>query len=295
MGLPEKLRGIPGGGGIDLPVSERMPPGAGGAPGAPTGAPLVGAPLVGAPLVGAPLVGAVCGAEPAGRGITEAGAPAEEAAGARAPGPTGGVDGRGEATGRLPAVALPGRLLDEMMRDPAGPPEAGGRGPGAIGPDSAADGRGAPSAGRFSTGLDGVGATGSGDEGATGAAGADVASAATDGALTSGAVGDSTAAGRSDDSTRTPDACSSGAVADTASTVVGVTALPLAGAIGGSGERSATTGGMATSTGGAASATDFLPPLTGLAGSSGWTSRRSPSASALRRTRSAWASSMLEE
>ena len=273
---------MPGGGGIDLPVSERIPPGAGVAPGAPTGAPPVGTP--------------VCGPDPAGRGITEPGTPAAEAAGARAPGPTGGIDGRGEATGRLPAVALPGRLLDEMMRDPAGPPEAGGRGPGAIGPDSPAGGRGAPSAGRFSAGLGGVGATGSDTEGATGVAGADVTSAATDGALTNGGAGDSTAAGRSDDSTRTSDACSSGAVANTASTVAGMTVRPpLAGAIAGSGKRSATAGAMPTSAAGAASATGFLPPLTGLAGSSGWTSRRSPSASALRRTRSAWASSMLEE
>jgi len=39
----------------------------------------------------------------------------------------------------------------------------------------------------------------------------------------------------------------------------------------------------------------FFVTLAALAGSSGWTSRTSPSRSALRRTRSAWASSMLEE
>ena len=46
---------------------------------------------------------------------------------------------------------------------------------------------------------------------------------------------------------------------------------------------------------GASGAAAFLVALAGLPGSSGWTSRTMPSRSALRRTRSAWASSMLEE
>jgi len=204
-----------------------------------------------------------------------------------------------------------------------------------VAPRSGAPGGWAPGSGRAGGASDGAGAAGADAAGASaGADGAGVPAGVADAAgATGGAAGDAGgatggAAGVADAGGATDGAAGVAGRADSSSTRRGgagrslpleVTrragGLGLAGAAGssatGAGEAGAGAGAGASSTGaggaaGGISATGvggaspaaaaFLVDfLTALAGSSGWTSRMRPSRSALRRTRSACASSMLEE
>lgn len=132
MGRPLKLLGIPGGGGIGLPDCDRSAAGAGGRTPAPGTPEEEGTPTVDAGVPSVVVAGDGAGTELVGRGAACATVPVDDGIGGR------GADGA--TTGRLPAVVLPGRLLDEIMREATGaagateadgPASDGGRGPGA--------------------------------------------------------------------------------------------------------------------------------------------------------------------
>jgi hypothetical protein len=192
-----------------------------------------------------------------------------------------GIGGRGAdggTTGRPPAVVLPGRLLDEMIRDGDSGTAGGAVGADAV-PSRGGRGPGATPAGRVSA--------------VTGAAG-DV-SAATDGAAPGASGSRAGAVG-----TAAP-GCDGTAGAATAS-ALGTTAAatwPVGAGVETAASPGASTAG-ATVAAPAAADSSGTPDFAGaffvtFAGSSGWTSRISPSRSAFLRTRSACAPSIPDE
>ena len=194
----------------------------------------------------------------------------------RAPGAPSGIGGRGAGA---PSPAEPGA----GGRGGGAIPGAGGRGGGDPGAGAVPGAGGRGGIGRLDTG--GRGASPSGD-GAAGAADAPAGAATVDGAA--GARADGTSA---DDGVG--GAATGAAAAGAGATGAGAAAT---GAAATAADAAATGAGAATSTTGTRSASAFLAPAFFFgSGSSGCWSRTSPSRSALRRTRSACGSTMLDE
>jgi hypothetical protein len=293
IGLPDGDRGgrwAPGGGGIGLPDGEMGgPPGAGrpGAPPAPARVPWAGGlpPGVGPPgpdgRPGAPVRGGIpvrgggperggAAGEAACEGIGGRGEAACEGIGGRGGAACEGIGGRGGAGsgGRRTALGAddegplgsPGRLVTSRGSVGRGMPRGGGGMGGAL--------RGAPN------GVAGAGRDGPGSRGGRSAAGRGAA-----GSVIAGVTGAVTGSGCA--------VSSGGASIDVAAGTSAGTSLVRVGAL------------VPTVTGASGSALSPGRPLRPRtlvsAGSSGCLSRRSPSRSAFRRTRSAWASSMLDE
>jgi hypothetical protein len=290
MGRPDADRGAPGGVGTGRPDAERGGPPGGGGMGRPS-AGAVGAVgvvgVVGAAgavgVVGAPgAAGALGGPAGAlggpperappveggagGRGAVVPGAAAERGGGGGGadPGARGAPDGGAPAEGAGPDGGAPadeggaerGGAVGPVGADDGG--LAGGRSPSGASPADAAGLSGA--AGRGGAGAPPAGARGAAGRGATGVRpGPPRSGASPPGVLVTNRRGSGSGGGPP------PSTAAGGAVSATGATDAGAGAA------------------------GAAAAAAFL------GGSSGWTGRRRPSRSAFRRTRSAWASSMLDE